>query len=64
MCNHGNWSVQDTVFELRPFHGGSMVIGSGPLVPVIPVTCNNCGNTVLLNAIITGAIDRQEGGHE
>lgn len=59
MCGHAGWSVQDSVFELREFHGGSMVIGSGPLIPVVPVTCNNCGNTVLVNAIVAGVVARE-----
>jgi hypothetical protein len=61
MCGQTNWSVQDTAFELREFHGGGMVVG-GPVIPVVPVVCGNCGNTVLVNALIAGAIEREEGG--
>lgn len=56
MCNHDAWEVQDKVFQLSEFHQGNLVVG-GPLVPVIPVTCTNCGNTILVNALIAGAID-------
>jgi hypothetical protein len=62
MCGNAGWSVQDSVFELREFHGGSMVIGGSALIPVVPVACNNCGNTVLINAIVAGVVDR--GGDE
>lgn len=55
MCGKGPWSVQDKVFELTEFHDGNMVIG-GTLIPVVPVTCNNCGYTVVVNAILSGAI--------
>ena len=55
MCGSGPWSVQDKVFQLSEFHDGNMVIG-GPLIPVVPVTCNNCGYTVVVNAILAGAI--------
>jgi hypothetical protein len=55
MCGTSQWSVQDKVYQLSEFHGGNLVVG-GPLVPVIPVSCTNCGNTVLVNAIIAGAI--------
>jgi hypothetical protein len=61
MCKSGNWSVQDKVFELREYHGGSMVIGGSALVPVVPVTCDNCGNTILINGIIAGLVKREEG---
>jgi hypothetical protein len=59
LCLHGEWSVQDNAYELREFHGGSMVIGGSALIPVVPVTCNNCGNTVLINGIIAGLVDRE-----
>jgi hypothetical protein len=55
MCGGGPWTVQDKVFQLSEYHGGSLVVG-GPLVPVIPVSCSNCGHTVLVNAIIAGAV--------
>jgi hypothetical protein len=55
MCNKGPWSVQDRVFQLNEFHQGNLVVG-GPLIPVIPVSCGNCGHTVLVNAIIAGVL--------
>lgn len=55
MCGEGPWTVQDKVFQLTEFHDGSLVVG-GPLVPVVPVTCTNCGYTVVVNAILSGAL--------
>lgn len=62
MCGKGPWEVQDRVFQLTEFHQGNIVIG-GPLVPVIPVTCTNCGHTVLVNAIISGGIQPEPESH-
>ena len=47
MCNERKWSVQNKVFELREFRGGSLVLGGITILPIIPITCENCGN--LLN---------------
>jgi|LauGreSBDMM110SN_4_FD.fasta_scaffold34106_3 hypothetical protein len=55
MCGKGPWEVQGKAFQLSEFNHGTLVVG-GPLIPVIPVTCTNCGHTVLVNAIIAGAI--------
>lgn len=52
--------AQDTLFELRQFNEGSMVIG-GPLIPVIPISCGNCGNTVMINAIAAGLYKPETG---
>lgn len=58
MCGSNNWTVSDKIYELREFHDGNLVIGSGPIYPVIPVSCNNCGNSVFVNALISGAIEK------
>ncbi|WP_412984686.1 hypothetical protein [Pontimicrobium sp. IMCC45349] len=58
MCNSNSWTVNDTVYELRQFQGGNIVIGGGPIYPIIPVNCNNCGNTVLVNALVSQAIEK------
>ena len=55
MCNSGGFSVQDQAFELRAFNDGNLIVG-GPIIPVVPVVCTNCGNTILVNAIIAGAV--------
>jgi hypothetical protein len=58
-CGVGNWQIQDSVFELRQYGGGGLVVGL-PIIPVVPVTCANCGNTVLVNAILAGVLPRPE----
>jgi len=59
MCQIGNWNVQESTFQLTEFNEGGMVIG-GPVIPVIPVICNNCGNTILINAITAGLVKPAE----
>lgn len=55
MCGQGNWNVSGKLFELREFQSGSLSVG-GPVVPVVPIVCTNCGNTVLVNAIVSGVV--------
>ncbi len=57
MCNTGNWTVSDTIFEIREFNDGNLDLGGGPLVPIVPITCDNCGNTLFINAIKVGLVD-------
>jgi hypothetical protein len=55
VCGHNDWNVSSQVYEFREFHGGSMVIGgSSSVMPVTPVICNVCGNTVVINPLIAG----------
>lgn len=58
MCGEGVWIVNDTIFEMREFQGGNLVIGGGTaILPVVPVTCKQCGHTVFFNALTLGLID-------
>jgi hypothetical protein len=55
VCHKNSWNISPEVFELRSFHGGSMVIGGkSGIVPFIFITCDNCGNTIFINALIAG----------
>jgi hypothetical protein len=58
MCRKGNWSVSEDIFEMRKFNNGNLVIG-GPeakIIPLVPITCSNCGKVVFVNAIVAGLI--------
>jgi hypothetical protein len=59
MCGTGNWNVSDSIFELREYNQGNLVVGGGPIIPIIPITCDNCGNTVFVNAILAGLIEQK-----
>ena len=59
-CEGGSWTYDDTLFELREFHGGNMVIGGGAAtVPLMTLTCTSCGHVKLFNALVAGLIDKQ-----
>lgn len=60
LCGKQDWAVAGTVFELREFHGAdNFIIGSGPIQPVVPITCMNCGNTILINPMISRSIENR-----
>jgi hypothetical protein len=61
MCNAGTWNVQDSTYQLLEFNQGGLVLG-GPVIPVIPIVCSNCGNTLLINAITAGIVTPDSGG--
>lgn len=59
VCQNNEWNVAQEVYEIREFHGGSMVLGGGLIVPIVPVTCKVCGNTVNLNPMVAGIIPKE-----
>ncbi|AMV12876.1 hypothetical protein SDA97_05340 [Legionella pneumophila serogroup 1] len=55
MCQTGNWIVQGNCFQLTEYNANAFVIG-GPVIPIIPVICNNCSNTLLINALLAHVV--------
>jgi hypothetical protein len=53
VCGTNTWNIESQLAELRFLSVGAFVIGA-PVIPLVVVTCNNCGNTVLINAIKAG----------
>ena len=62
-CNQvGTLSVLPTIMELREYHDGDFVVGSIPIVPLAVLTCQNCGNSLLINALVAGLINNNTSG--
>ncbi|MFP6583795.1 MAG: hypothetical protein VCD00_14745 [Candidatus Hydrogenedentota bacterium] len=56
LCGRHDWAVQHELYELRQ-HNGNNVIGGETVIPIVPVTCKKCGNTVMINGIIAGVVE-------
>ena len=60
ICNHTTaWGI-GTIVEVREFNEGNHCPGAA-ITPFIQVHCNNCGYTVLLNAVRLGVVNRDTG---
>jgi hypothetical protein len=51
-----NWSSTKNLYQVTEFQTDNW-IGQGNALPVLPLTCENCGNIVFINAIKAGLID-------
>ena len=63
MCGRRSLSLSENIFEIREFNDGNFVVG-GQIIPLIPITCSNCGHTIFVNAIVVGAVERNNGEKE
>ncbi|MGF7184417.1 hypothetical protein GGQ84_000500 [Desulfitispora alkaliphila] len=52
ICMEEKWTVSDKIYEIGQF--GLTGQTNRQMVPVITLTCNSCGNTILLNAMTLG----------
>ena len=57
-CDKNNWILSDALFEIREFSGGGLVLGSSAVIPIIVITCNNCGNMIFINAVSLKIINK------
>lgn len=62
MCWEKKWNVSDKIYELREFNQWSLIIWWSPIFPVIPVSCENCWNSVFINALISWALNEKNNG--
>jgi predicted nucleic-acid-binding Zn-ribbon protein len=65
ICRAQSWAVEGVV-ELRPYHGGALVMGGSGTYPLAQVICANCGYTHFFNAVLSGVVvaSDYEGGNE
>lgn len=60
ICGNRRWNVNDLVIESREFNNGNIIVGGeSAIMPFVSITCQNCANTMLLNAIQLGVVSRQ-----
>ena len=57
LCDCKTWVIGDLIFGLhedQSQRGGFISGGGNQILPIIPITCKNCGNTIFINAKISG----------
>ncbi len=57
-CGNNTWNISSKIFELLEFDANGLQLG-GPVYPVVPITCNNCGNTLFINALVAGLLEQK-----
>jgi hypothetical protein len=57
-CRDNRWQLFDDFLELRRFHHGDMYFG-GDVYPCICLVCVKCGYTALVNAIVSGILEKE-----
>jgi hypothetical protein len=52
ICQNNKWNIAEKAVELREFLAGSINIGGGTIYPLVTMTCEVCGHTLLFNAVV------------
>ena len=59
ICGNSDWGGDDQAMELRRFNAGRLA-ATGPVIPLLVITCSTCGNTLFFNAILAGLVERPD----
>ena len=59
ICGNTDWTGHDAAMEVRSFDEGRMA-ATGPVIPLLVITCSTCGNTLFFNAILAGLVEKPE----
>jgi len=60
VCRNTTWDTLDIVFELKSFTPDGESDEQPTVMPLVPLTCKNCGNTILINVIAAGILASEE----
>lgn len=55
MCGGNNWTYDATMATPLTIGPGKTINLGGKILPLVPVTCSNCGNTIFVNALVAKA---------
>lgn len=59
VCHGHQLTMSDTLFEVREFNEGNLIIGGNSAVyPLLAISCNDCGHTLFFNAILLGVLSK------
>lgn len=58
VCLTDTWNVEQQIAELRFLSMMPTFNAGGAVVPLVVVTCQTCGNTLLFNAVKLGWVPR------
>ena len=56
LCGSKDWNIMTRVFQAIEYNGGSSEKGN-QAIPIMPLTCMNCGNTYFINALVAKFIE-------
>ncbi len=62
VCGSNDWSVRSQLFEVAEYHEAAARNTHHAGLPVVALTCESCGNVLLLDAVRAGVIKEPSKG--
>lgn len=59
MCGNNKWIILTKIFEIQECENHDNEIEDKDIIPIIPIICSNCGNTIFINPIVLGIMSNK-----
>lgn len=57
LCGGGQWNITTTIYQVPEYEEKGGLLSSKTTIPVVPLSCTNCGNTYFINAIVAKLVE-------
>lgn len=57
MCGKNDWTINNDMMTMLGVGEDKSIQLGGKIVPVVAITCNECGNTIFVNPLAIGCVD-------
>ncbi len=61
ICRNSNWGIDNKIVTPVNVDENKNIELGGKFSPLIPITCDNCGYTIFINALKLGVLELDEG---
>lgn len=60
LCGKNNWNIERNMVTVNRIGDNGEIQLGGTIMPLVAMTCMNCGNVVFVNPLVCGAVDNLE----
>lgn len=57
MCGKNSWTIGDQMIAMVNVGEDKSIQLGGEFMPLVPMVCGNCGNTILINPLVIKCVD-------
>lgn len=57
MCGENKWDIGNQMITMVGVGEDKSIQLGGQFMPLVPIVCSACGNTVLVNPLVVGCVD-------
>ena len=57
MCSYNQWNIDSNLVSVMKISENGGIALGGQIMPLVAVTCLNCGNVIFVNPLVNNCVD-------